>query len=164
MNIGIIIFGIIGFFVCLFVMYRTNHGIPGIQKYDPNFMLLDMRFRYNSNSLYNTFDNIGKDGIKAYKNYLLLDFCFIACFLIVMIAITSKVTTNIVIRNVLIGFAILRAILDVLENTILIILLNMYPDESTFMADFCSWATTLKFISLYLWIVGIAIVLLLKLF
>lgn len=144
-------------------MYRTNHGIPGIQKYDPKFRLLDMRFRYNSEILYNTFEKIGIEGMKAYRNYLLLDFCFIVCFLIVMIAITLKVTPNNVFRHMILGFAISRAIFDIIENTLLIILLNMYPSQSTILADFCSWVTTLKFIVLYLWIVGIIIVQLQKL-
>ncbi|PKM95617.1 MAG: hypothetical protein CVU84_02100 [Firmicutes bacterium HGW-Firmicutes-1] len=164
MYIGILGFGIVGFLFCLFVMYRTNHGIPGIQKYDPKFRLLDMRFRYNSNIVYDTFERIGIEGRKAYENYLLLDFCFITCFLIVMIAITLKVTTDMVIRNLLIAFAISRAIYDVLENTILIILLNRYPNQSNLMAKFCSLATTLKFISLYLWIAGIIIILLISYF
>lgn len=164
MSIGIIIFGTLGFFVCLLVMYTTNHGIPGMQKYDPNFRLLDMRFRYNSEILYDTFEHIGIDGIKAYRNYLILDFCFIACFLIVMISITLKVTTNIILRNILVVLTISRALFDVLENSILIILLNRYPNQSTLFADICSWVTTIKFILLYLWIACIVIVLLLKLF
>lgn len=162
MYVAIVIFGTFGFLVCLFVMYRTNHGIPGIQKYDPRFRLLDMRFRYNSDNLYETFERIGVEGRKAYENYLLLDFCFIVCFLIVMIAITLEVTTNIVIKNFLIVFALSRAILDVLENTILIILLSRYPNQNNLIANFCSWATTLKFISMYLWIAGIIIILLIS--
>lgn len=164
MSIGIVILGTLGFFVCLFVMYRTNHGIPGIQKYDPKFRLLDMRFRYNSQILYDTFEHIGTDGIRAYRNYLLLDFCFIACFLIVMIAITLKIIANIAFKNIFLGFAVSRTIFDVLENAILIILLNMYPNQSTLFAGFCSWATTLKFISMYLWMAGITILLVLRLF
>ena len=143
-------------------MYGTNHGIPGIRKYDPDFRLLDMRFRYNSESVYNTFDKIGLEGIKAYKKYLIFDFIFIACFLIVMIAVTLWITDNIFIIYPLIGFASLRAVFDIFENTFIIILINNYPEQNTFLADICSWTTTLKFMSLYLWLAGITLVMAIK--
>lgn len=155
MSIFIVTLGTIGFIICLFVMYRTNHGIPGIQKYNPQFRLLDMRFRYTGVDLYNTFDSILKEGRKAYKNYLILDFCFIACFLIVMIAITQKVIRNSSLRYLLIGFAILRAILDIIENSILINLLNIYEKQNLVLANVCSWVTTFKFLALYLWMLGL---------
>lgn len=162
MSIVIVLLGAIGFIICLFTMYRTNHGIPGIQKYDPEFKLLDMRFRYTAANLYDTFDSILEEGRKAYKNYLMLDFCFIACFLIVMIAITQKVATNSSLRYVLIGTAILRAILDIIENSILISLLNMYTKQSLVLANICSWITTFKFLALYLWMVGLVLSLLVE--
>jgi hypothetical protein len=146
------------------MMYGTNHGIPGIRKFDSEFKLLDMRFHYNDKVLYKTFENIGADGVKAYRNYLWLDFCFIACFLIIMLALSLKLTAaNIIFRNILIGLAISRALFDILENTLLIILLNAYPQQNAVLSNICSWSTTLKFIALYLWIAGIAVILLLKL-
>jgi hypothetical protein len=163
MHISIIILGTIGFFVSLFVMYRTNHGIPGIQKYDPNFQLLDMRFRYNRDIVYETFEKIGAKGRKAYKDYLVIDFIFIACFLIVMTAISLAVTTNPVFNYALIGLAVSRAVLDILENTMIIILINKYPNKRPGLSDFCSWATTVKFITLYLWFIGLILSLVIKL-
>ncbi|MGM0421353.1 MAG: hypothetical protein ACQEQG_10195, partial [Bacillota bacterium] len=70
MNDWIIIFGIIGFLVSLFIMYRTDHGIPGIRKYDPEFRLLDMRFRYDGEIVYDTFERIGEKGRELYRNFL----------------------------------------------------------------------------------------------
>lgn len=156
MGIAILIIGIIGFIGCLIIMYTTNHGIPGIQKYYSDFRLLDMRFRYNNNILYDTFERLGKSGIDAYNRYLYLDFCFIASFLIVIIAISLKVATNTMFRNILIFFAVTRAVLDILENSLLIFLLNKFPNYHIQLADICSWVTTSKFIALYLWIFGIA--------
>lgn len=37
--------GVIGFFICLIIMYITDCGIPGIRKHDPDFKTLDMQFR-----------------------------------------------------------------------------------------------------------------------
>lgn len=164
MIIVITILGIIGFIICLFLMYRTNHGIPGIQRFDSEFRLLDMRFRYTSEDLYITFERILEEGRTAYRNYLILDYCFIACFLIVMIAISQKVVPNGGLRYALIVFSIVRAILDVTENTILIVLLNNYADQYIVLATVCSWITTFKFIALYLWMACIAYSLLQKIF
>lgn len=52
----------LGFFICLFIMYTTNHGIPGIRKYDSSFQLPDMRFRYNVEQITQDFQQIGKEG------------------------------------------------------------------------------------------------------
>jgi len=161
MNI-IFIIGIIGFFICLFIMYRTKHGIPGIRKYDTDFRLLDMQFRYDNEIVYTTFTRIGQEGRKAYKNFLLVDFIFIACFFVVMTAISLNLTNNITTRFVLISLAALRALFDITENTLLIILINTYPQRKKLMADLCSWSTTLKFISLFLWIFGIILSMLIQ--
>jgi hypothetical protein len=136
-------------------MYRTDHGIPGIQKYDEDFRLLDMRFRYNSKVVYNTFNSIGIKGMKLYKKYLAVDYFFILCFLIIMVAISNLILPNTVYNNLLIILAFSRALFDVIENTIIIILINQYPDKNIKLATICSWSTTFKFISLYLWIIGI---------
>src|SRR6056297_560302 len=92
----------VGFFVCLYIMWRTNHGVPGLLKYDKEFKLLDMRFRYNSNTVYDTFEKIGNEGVIAYRNFLMLDFVFITFFLLFMISISIRVTDNNLMRNVLI--------------------------------------------------------------
>jgi hypothetical protein len=76
-----------------------------------------------------------------------------------MIAISQKVVTDRYsgLIYILIGLAITRALFDVIENTILIILLNMYSKQNIVVANICSWATTFKFLALYLWLVGIGL-------
>jgi hypothetical protein len=138
-------------------MYGTNHGVPGISKYDQNFKLLDMRFRYNSETVYETFEKIGNDGLIAYRNFLMLDFVFITFFLLFMISISLKVTDNNFIRNVLIFSASVRALFDIIENSILLKLIKICPEKNIALANICSWSTTLKFISLYVWIIFIFI-------
>ena len=159
MKTPITIIGIIGFFISLYVMYRTKHGIPGIQKYDSSFKLLDMQFRYNASTVYTTFENIGEYGRKAYSNYLLLDFCFITCFLIVQLAITKAVVSKPSFQSLLLLLVALRAAFDVAENSILLYIINRYPTKYVALAEFCSWVTTAKFVMLYLWISGIIIIL-----
>lgn len=144
--------GIIGFLLCLLIMYTTNHGPRGIQKCDPSFRLPDMRFHYSGKALKPVLERIGEEGRKAYKRYLLLDFIFISCFLITMLTITNAGSASDPLRILLIITAIMRAVLDVMENTLLLHMLNQYPKFNEKAAAICSWSTTLKFIMLYAWL------------
>lgn len=90
--------------------------------------------------------------MKAYKRYLLFDYTFILFFLILMIGISIKITDNYVLKYILISISILRAFFDLIENTLIIILINYYPEKNNFKAKICSWSTTFKFIFLYSWI------------
>lgn len=161
----IVTLGFIGFFVSLAIMYGTNHGIPGIQKYSPGFRLLDMRFRYNGDSIYQAFNELGIEGMTAYKSFLCLDFCFITCFLVVMLFISYKlVPTRNYMTYTLMGLAVIRALLDVLENILLLILIHTYPVQHQVLGEICSWATTFKFVALFAWLICVGIVIISKLF
>ncbi len=151
MNIWVTVLGVIGFFISLILMEFSNLGVRGIQQYDPGFRLLDMRFRYDANTMYQTFDQIGRLGQKSYQHYLFLDYGFIVCFLIVMLALSFWVTTDPRQRNILIALASARALCDILENTLLIGLINSYPQQQMFLATVCSWMTTIKFVFMFLW-------------
>ena len=151
------IIGIVGFVICLIIMYTTDSGIPGIQKYDPNFRLLDMQFHYDAEVVYNTFEKIGDSGREAYQNFLLLDFVFIFCLLITMLVITAKVFSYPRTRTFFVWICVLRALFDILENILLLVMLNSYPLFNNHLATMCSCITTLKFVVLYAWILGIII-------
>ncbi len=151
------VIGRIGFLLCLLLMYTTDHGPRGIQKFDPSFRLPDMRFHYSGKSLKPVLERIGEEGRKAYKRYLLLDFVFISCFLITMLTITNADFVSNPVKILLTITAIMRAVLDVMENTLLLHMLNKYPDVNEKAAVICSWSTTVKFIMLYTWLLLLAI-------
>jgi len=141
-------------------MYATNHGIRGMRKYDAGFRLLDMRFHYTATNVNETFTKLNVGGRVAYRNYWILDFFFIACFLVVQLTIINSIAMSDTAINVLIVLSFLRAIFDIVENSILLYLIDKYPIQNNQLATICSWVTTSKFIALYLWIVGIAVMLL----
>lgn len=151
------VIGITGFLLCLLLMQTTNHGLRGIQKFDPSFRLPDMRFHYSGKSLKPVLERIGEEGRKAYKRFLLLDFIFITCFLITMLAITNAGFVSNPVRILLTITAVMRAVLDVTENTLLLFMLNKYPEFNEKAAVICSWSTTVKFIMLYTWLLLLAI-------
>lgn len=146
------IIGVLGFIVCLLIMYLTDYGIPGIRKYDAEFETLDMQFHYNIQTVQNTFEKIGFDGRLAYNHFLILDYFFIICFLVVMIVLSKSVSNFNIVLNTLYILCILRAVFDCLENTMIIFMMNKYPLFSENIANICSYMTTLKFIMLYSWI------------
>lgn len=148
--------GIIGFFVCIGIMYMTSHGIRGIREYDPAFQMPDMKFHYSVEEITQSFEQIGMGGRAIYQKYLLLDFVFILCFAIVMLTITDLVFTGMV-RNLLFIVCILRGLFDVLENSFLLLVLKNYPTINKQLIVTSSYFTTCKFIMLYIWIFAMAI-------
>ncbi len=150
------IVGVLGFILCLMIMYFSNHGIRGIQKYDHSFRLLDMRFHYNGKLVYQTFEQISSEGRIAYQKYLALDFIFIVFFLVTMIILTEVAIASLHVRTFLYILCGLRAMFDVIENILLLNMLGRYPVFNENLAALCSWFTTFKFIMLYIWLLSIA--------
>jgi hypothetical protein len=149
------IIGVLGFVICLLVMYMTNHGIRGIQNFDRDFRLLDMRFHYSSEIVKQTFEQISAGGRGAYQRYLILDFVFILFFLATMITVSDAIPVSLSVKIALFIVCGLRALLDILENILLLRMLGQYPVFNEAMASVCSRITTFKFIMLYLWLVFI---------
>lgn len=104
-----------------------------------------------------TFEKIGVEGRVAYCNFLILDYVFIVCFLIVMLMISKMISNSLVVQNTLYILCILRAMFDCIENAMLIFMLNNYPVFNSTIAKVCSHMTTLKFIMLYSWLLIILV-------
>jgi hypothetical protein len=149
--------GVLGFVICLLIMYRTNHGIRGIQKFEPNFRLLDMRFHYNKEIIKQTFEQIEVGGRMAYQRFLMLDFIFIVFFLMTMISLSDTLRVSSSIKIILYMACILRALFDIFENILLLHMLGQYPVLNSVLATTCSWITTFKFIMLYIWLIALGI-------
>ena len=104
------------FLICLALMYLTDLGVRGIRRYDSSFHSPDMKFHYSVKQVMETFERIGETGRLIYQKYLILDCLFTLFFLIVMLAITNKLITNLSVGNILFVVCVLRAIFDLLEN------------------------------------------------
>lgn len=148
--------GIVGFFICLSMMYMTNLGVRGIREHAPSFQSPDMRFHYSVEQLIQTFEEIGELGRSIYKKYLVLDCVFIFCFAVVMLTTTDLLFPNALIRNALYVLCIGRAVLDALENCFLLFVLKDYPMVNTASVTICSYFTTFKFVLLYIWIAAVS--------
>lgn len=155
--------GIIGFFVCLTIMYLTPYGVRGIRSFDPTFQMPDMKFHYSVEQLTLAFEKIGSNGRDIYQKYLVLDCAFVFCFGIIMLTITNYLFTGLP-RNILIVVCVLRGVFDLLENCFLILVLKNYPDTNKQFLTLCSFFTTIKFIMLYIWIASIILQIMLLVF
>jgi len=60
-------------------------------------------------------------------------------------------------RAFFIWICVLRALFDILENILLLVMLNSYPLFNYLLATICCWVTALKFVVLYAWILGIIV-------
>lgn len=149
--------GIIGFLICLYIMYMTNLGVRGIREYAPSFQSPDMKFHYSVGQITQTFEQIGIAGRAIYQKYLFLDFIFTLCFAIVMLTITNFLFTGTIIRNFMYLVFVLRAVFDTLENLLLLTAVRSYPIANVTMITLCSYFTSIKFVLLYIWIFALII-------
>lgn len=151
LNIISIIAGFV-FIGILVLTSFTNIGVRGIKKYYSDFKLFDMQLHYNYKDIHESLTHLSSPGREAYQRYLYIDYIFIISFLILMILGGNLLTKNTTLKFLLILFAVSRALFDVIENTILLYLINLYPNTKGSLPLFCSYATTLKFVCLFCWI------------
>lgn len=136
--------------VCLFIMYGTNIGVPGITQYWNDFELLDMQWFYSANTVTTMLQNIGADGTRHYLYYFAVDFVFIILLFAVQLQISKTMSgKNQKICRLLVTFAVARGILDLLEDLLLSLTITKVLPIS--MVSFASCVTALKFIALFLW-------------
>ena len=124
-----------------------------LKKADAEFRPLDMRFHYGAKDVQSTLERAGAEGRALMRRYWLLDFGFIACFGVVMTLLPYNLTDRGWLIVLMQGCAVARALLDVLENSLLLCCARRYPAQGP--AALSGWATTLKFICLFAWIAGL---------
>ena len=113
----------------------------------------DTRLRSTPDALYQTFALAGDERPRM-RRYWLLDFGFIACFWVVMIAIGQNVSQgNMTFTLLMLIAATARALLDVTENILLLALYRAYPTRNDRLAQIACTVTTVKFVFLFLWAV-----------
>ena len=136
-----------------YLMDMTRQSPRRVQIQGKAFTMPDMRFHYTPAALYAALDAMGAENRPRMKRYWLLDFGFILCLLGVMLSIDLNVdgpaTTLYLVMG---GIAIARAVLDALENILLLRLYRAYPVKRNRLAAFAGYVTSLKFLCLYAWV------------
>lgn len=152
------ILGALGTAACYYAMWHAKSGMPALRALDANFQCLDMLLRYTPDQAFASFEKAGSQGRGLLRRFWLMDFGFIASFGLVMLAVTHNTGALTPLRYAMYALACLRGAADVLENLLLLRALGAYPKRrlaGTVRA--ASTATTLKWLSMGLWVAGLFI-------
>jgi hypothetical protein len=113
----------------------------------------DMRFHYNADTLYPMLEAAGAENLPRLRRYWRLDFGFIVCFLGVMLSIDFNIDGPATTLYVVMGVAaVLRALLDALENLLFLRIARAMPARRPRLANVAGFVTSAKFLCLYAWV------------
>lgn len=146
----------LGMAACLYVMYATRHGHPGLKALDKDFQSLDMRFHYSAEQAFDCFENVGSAGQSMLMRLWLIDYAFIVFFGLAMIAITRNAAKIEAIGWAMVAAAALRALLDIVENLLLTRACAAYPSKRLDgAAALAGYVTSAKWIAMGIWVAGL---------
>lgn len=129
------------------------------------FHMPDMRFHYSADGLYAMLESVGAENLPLLRRYWRLDYGFIVCFLGVMLSIDLNIDGPATTLYLLMGVAaLLRAVFDVLENTLLLRVTRAMPARKYGLAATAGYVTSAKFVCLYAWVAMLFIKLFAKAF
>lgn len=126
---------------------------------------LDMRIHYSPIDVYQLFDALGDPGKLIYIRMLLIDFVFIASFVMLQNMILKYIMGQDLLKT---GFrrltilSYLRGFSDIIENISLLILLKNFPSVMPQLVTFSSFITMLKFLFLALWLISIPLLVIIR--
>lgn len=157
-----IIMRVIVTFLFLVSLYFVEAGFCGssvVAKYNGGFGTLDMKY-YDVKTVQNVLSLMNEKGIAVYKLYYLMDFIFILCFGAFQLMLIndvfsferSRLTTFIIF-----SVPILRGICDIIENIILLWTLHTYPRINELAIFISAKFTSVKLMSIKVWILLIVI-------
>lgn len=143
-------------FILTLLIMRGNESVFSV--YSKGADMLDMRFGYDSSETYRLFRVLGLEGRFMYIRLLCIDFVFIASFTLVQNYLLRWIMGKAMLNSrwhFFLSLSYLRSLFDVIENTLILILIISFPSEISKLVVVCSFATTLKFILLGLWLIAI---------
>ena len=143
------IVGALGSAACLYGIYGDKkRGYPALKAVDSQFEMPDMRLRYTPEELFACLEKLGTEGRQRLRRLWGLDSA-LALFLVLVLAVVSH---NLAAFRWL---AVLRSLLDFLENGLLLRVCTAYPSRRlTGTAKAASACTMLKWAAAILWVTG----------
>lgn len=148
---------ILTFLLTLFMMRRYEFGSHnnGLEK-------LDMRFGYSAGDVNQLLTDLGREGRAIYIKILIVDFIFIGSFLIIQNNLLKYVMGKAMLNSrwhYFLSISYMRAFFDFVENVLIILLINNFPNGYPQPAGLLGYITELKFICLGLWLAAIPVLL-----
>lgn len=150
------IVGALGSAACLYGIYGDKkRGYLALKAVDSQFEMPDMRFRYTPEELFACLEKLGTEGRQRLRRLWGLDSA-LALFLVLVLAVVShNLAAFRWLRWAMYGLAVLRSLLDFLENGLLLRVCTAYPSRRlTGTAKAASVCTMLKWAAAVLWVAG----------
>lgn len=145
---------IVMFFVFMVVADKNMQAIGSIEEKMGEVKLLDTRFFYDADTVYNVLENLGETGRNYYRELLLkteLIFPLVYRFFIIVTLcflfrwwVDKKSSWNLICFIPLVDL-----LFDYMENFIVLIMLKQYPDLSVVLATLVGYITMIKYIFVY---------------
>lgn len=132
--------------------------------YNDGYGTFDMK-NYDNHDVYNVLNNMEPKGFEIYNKYLIGDYLFVISFGALQVIISLFIFNWLekgVIKKCIISLPILRGIFDVVENTMLFMIINGYPERYKSLVSISATATWLKLFIIKIWCVAILIGLFIK--
>lgn len=160
-EISWIVFVMILFAISLYIVEWSNIGSQSIGQYNNGYGTFDMKL-YTVESVSNVLGEMQPEGFEVYIKYFIADYLFVLTFgtlQILLLNIVYKWIKGKEIRYLLWSVPVLRGACDIVENTLLLITLNLYPRLDERLIQISSKATWIKLLLIKIWaimfIVGI---------
>ena len=120
------IVGALGSAACLYGIYGDKkRGYPALKAVDSQFEMPDMRFRYTPEELFACLEKLGTEGRQRLRRLWGLDSALALLLVLVLAVVSHNLAAFRWLRWAMYGLAVLRSLLDFLENG----LLQYFADE-----------------------------------
>ena len=141
------------FFGILLMIEVGPYSSNNLSNYNGGYGTFDMK-SYDSSTVMQVLNHMEQKGFAIYRGYFIFDYLFILvfglvqCYLIYLVYGWCK---NHKIVKLLYIVPIARGVFDIVENTLLLIVLQSYPKELSQVILIASSATWLKLLMIKVW-------------
>lgn len=149
------------FIISLFLVESTWFGSANVAAYNGGYGTFDMK-SYDIDSVYSVLEGAKEGYLGAAIKYYVVDYLFIIAFLNFQMVIGISVCKGLKWRwplGLLIGTSGIRAAADVVENTLLVLVIINYPSTHNWWVKLASYATHIKLVVIPVWFISCMIVL-----
>lgn len=152
------IFVILGFILTLYMVEASSFGSSEVALHNEGYGTFDMK-KYDTQVVKEVLEQADTECIHVYHKYYLADFLFILFFGLLQGMISNAVYSGnkLIYRRIAVSIPIARGIFDVIENILLLVTINNYPEVNAGVIKVASIATQCKLWCIRIWVVLILV-------
>ncbi len=149
-----IICTILMFFTTLYWVCYSPWSSRALAKYNDGYGTFDMK-SYDAPTVYQVLDHMNPEGFTIYQKYFIGDYLFIIAFGILQIMLSLYAYSWIKSKSILglvISVPIIRGICDLVENSLLLYILQSYPQKHINIISLSDKFTYIKLKLIPIWL------------